>query len=143
MTQNIDSDGEAASDLTEGDLIAFGRATIGAMHGEAGLSYVDRLSAASPEMAGLLVGHVYGSIYGRPELDMRSRQIATIAALTVLGDTAHELEIHIASALRSGMTRQEILEILLQMTAYAGFPRALGALKSAQAAFAKMPEPLA
>lgn len=131
-------DEEANSDLTEADRISLGRATLGALHGEVGLLYVQRLSEFCPDMADLLLAYPYGSIYARDGLDLKSRQIATIAALTALGDSSHELEIHIASSLRAGLTKQEVVEVLLQMSAYAGFPRALAALKAAQAAFAKV-----
>lgn len=116
-------------------LIESGRAALGGVHGERGLGYLDRLAAACPAFADCLQAYPYGTLYARPGLDLRDRQIATIAALTVLGDSAHELEIHVASSLRAGLTRDEIVEILLQMTAYAGFPRALAAFKAADAAF--------
>ncbi len=116
-----------------------GRATLRHVHGDIGLSYVDRLADACPDMAALLLAYPYGSIYARPGLDLRSRQIATIAALTALGDCQHELEIHIRSSLRAGLTRAEIVEIIIQMSAYAGFPRALAATKAAITAFDEPP----
>ena len=80
------------------------------------------------------------AISTRPGLDPKSRQIATIASLTTLGGAEHELTIHIRSALRVGCTRQEIIEVILQMTVYAGFPRALSALSAAKIAFAQADE---
>lgn len=111
-----------------------GRAALAAIHGPVGTGYADRLAESAPEMAELLLGF-YADTYARPGLNARSRQIATIAALTVLGDCEHELRIHVASGLRAGLTRTEITEVILQMTGYAGFPRALTALKAAMAAF--------
>ena len=123
-------------DETIADRIELGRMTLGALHGESGLGYVERLARSCPEMADLLLAFPYGSLYARPGLDIRGRQIATIAALTTLGDCEHELVIHIRSSLRAGLTREEIIEIILQMAAYAGFPRALAAIKAAALAFA-------
>lgn len=126
---------DSAAYDTIADRTELGRLTLGALHGETGLHYVARLAEVCPDMADLLLGFAYGSVYARPGLDIRSRQIATIAALTALGDSEHELSIHIASSLRAGLTREEIVEVILQMSVYAGFPRALSALKSASAAF--------
>jgi len=123
-------------DETIADRIELGRMTLGALHGDSGLGYVERLARSCPEMADLLLAFPYGSLYARPGLDIRGRQIATIAALTTLGDCEHELVIHIRSSLRAGLTREEIIEIILQMAAYAGFPRALAAIKAAALAFA-------
>jgi 4-carboxymuconolactone decarboxylase len=121
-----------------GDRRRRGRAAIAALHGAVGLGYVDRLAQVSPEMADLLLAYPYGSVYARPGLGLRDRQIATIAALATLGGAEHELSIHVRSALRVGLTRAEIVEIVLQMTVYAGFPRALAALHAVAAAFAEV-----
>lgn len=112
-----------------------GAAALTRIHGERGMGYVEQLRAFAPDFADMLVAFPYGDIYARPGLDPKSRQIATIAALTVLGDATHELEIHIQSALRIGCTRAEIIEVVMQMAVYGGFPRALAALTAAKAAF--------
>lgn len=112
-----------------------GEAALARIHGERGQGYVEQLRAFSPEFADMLVDFPYGDIYSRPGLDPKSRQIATIAALTILGEASHELEIHIASSLRLGLTRAEILEVIIQMAVYGGFPRALTALAAARVAF--------
>ena len=114
-----------------------GEAALTRIHGARGMAYVEDLRAFAPEFADMLVDFPYGDIYARPGLDPRSRQIATIAALTVMGDVAHELEIHIGSALRCGCTRTEIIEVIMQMAVYGGFPRALSALTAAKTAFAE------
>jgi 4-carboxymuconolactone decarboxylase len=115
--------------------VARGEAALRALHGEPGLGYVDQLARDFPQMAHLLVAFPYGDIYARPGLDLRARQIATIAALTTLGGAEHELTIHIRSALSIGLTRAEIVEVIMQMAVYAGFPRALSALAAAKVAF--------
>lgn len=113
-----------------------GEAALTRIHGARGMGYVEQLRAFAPDFADMLVDFPFGDVYARPGLDPKSRQIATIAALTVLGDAAHELEIHIGSALRCGCTRAEIIEVIMQMAVYGGFPRALGALTAAKTAFA-------
>ncbi len=72
----------------------------------------------------------------RPGLDLRSREIATIAALAALGNAAPQLKVHIAAGLNVGLTRSEIVEILMQMAVYAGFPAALNGLFAAKEVFA-------
>jgi 4-carboxymuconolactone decarboxylase len=118
-----------------GGRVERGEAALRGLHGDAGMDYVEQLRTFAPDFADMLVAFPYGDLYARPGLDLRSRQIATIAALTVQGDARHELEIHIRSALRAGLTRTEIVEVIMQMAAYAGFPRALSAMAAARAAF--------
>ncbi|MEQ1696390.1 MAG: carboxymuconolactone decarboxylase family protein [Hyphomicrobiaceae bacterium] len=113
-----------------------GIAALTRIHGERGMGYVAALRETFPDFADMLVDFPYGDIYARDGLDPKSRQIATISALTILGDSRHELEIHIQSALRIGLTRTEIVEVIMQMAIYGGFPRALSALSAAKSAFA-------
>jgi 4-carboxymuconolactone decarboxylase len=72
----------------------------------------------------------------RPGLDLRSRQFATIAALTALGNAQPQLKVHITGALNVGCTPQEIVEVILQMAVFAGFPAAINALTVAREVFA-------
>ncbi len=133
----MSGDGETAEETTA-QRLARGEAALGRVHGEVGLGYVAQLRAFAPEFADMLVGFPYGDVYARPGLDLRARQIATIAGLTVLGGAEHELTIHIRSALRVGVTRPEIIEVIMQMAVYGGFPRALTALGAAKTAFAEV-----
>lgn len=93
------------------------------------------LAAASPDLARCLVEFPFGDIYSRPGLDLKTREMLTVAALTVLGYPQAELKDHIRGALNVGCTREEILEIILQMAVYAGFPAALEAVKTAASVF--------
>ncbi|MBS0192458.1 MAG: carboxymuconolactone decarboxylase family protein [Planctomycetes bacterium] len=93
------------------------------------------LSATSPDLARCLVEFPFAEIYTRPGLDLKTREMLTVAALTVLGYPQAELKEHIRGALNVGCTQNEVLEIILQMAVYAGFPAALGAVKTAAAVF--------
>ncbi|HVQ01446.1 MAG TPA: carboxymuconolactone decarboxylase family protein [Candidatus Thermoplasmatota archaeon] len=95
------------------------------------------LAATSPDLARFLVEFPFGDIYPRPGLDLKTREMLTVAALTVLGYPQAELKEHIQGALNVGCTRDEILEIILQMAVYAGFPAALEAVKTAAVVFGK------
>jgi 4-carboxymuconolactone decarboxylase len=77
----------------------------------------------------------FGDIYSRPGLDLRSREIATVAALTALGNAEPQLKVHIHGALNVGCTRKEIIEVLIQMAVYTGFPAALRAMNAAKSVF--------
>ena len=66
---------------------------------------------------------------------MKSREIATVAALTALGTARRQLKVHIHGALNVGCPRQELIEIMIQMSVYAGFPAALSGLFAAKEVF--------
>jgi len=78
----------------------------------------------------------FGDIYSRPGLDLRAREIATIAALTALGNASPQLKVHIEAGLNVGLSRDEITEVIMQMAVYAGFPAALNGLFAAKEIFA-------
>jgi 4-carboxymuconolactone decarboxylase len=107
--------------------------------GEGGERVVAALADIAPDFARLLVEFPFGDIYSRPGLDLRAREIATIAALTALGNAAPQLKVHIAAGLNVGLSREEIVETIMQMAVYAGFPAALNGLFAAKEVFAARP----
>jgi 4-carboxymuconolactone decarboxylase len=66
---------------------------------------------------------------------LREREIATIAALTAMGTATPQLKVHIEAGLNVGLSRDEIIEVLMQMSVYAGFPAALNGLFAAKEVF--------
>ncbi len=118
-----------------------GLANLAAIDGEAGERVIESLRGIAPDFARYLVEFPFGDIYNRPELDLRSREIASVAALTVLGNAGPQLRVHISAALNVGCSRQEIVEIMMQMAVYAGFPAALNGLFAAKEVFASLDEP--
>jgi 4-carboxymuconolactone decarboxylase len=104
--------------------------------GEGGDKVVAALADIAPDFARYLLEFPFGDIYSRPGLDLRAREIATIAALAALGNAAPQLKVHIQAGLNVGLTRDEIVEILMQMAVYAGFPAALNGLFAAKEVFA-------
>jgi len=117
------------------DRHARGLRTLGEITGGTGESVVESLRDIAPDLADWIVDFSYGDVMSRPGLDRRSRQLATIAALTALGNAAPQLEVHIKGALNVGCTQQEIIEVILQMAVFAGFPAAINALSVARRAF--------
>ena len=106
-----------------------------AIFGPGAEAELKRLAEISPDLVRCLVEFPFGDIYSRPGLDLKTREMLTVAALVVLGYPQAELNQHIRGAMNVGCTRVEILEIILQMAVYAGFPAALEAVKTAAAAF--------
>jgi len=104
--------------------------------GKGGDAVVNSLTDIAPDFARYLIEFPFGDIYARPGLDLRSREIATIAALTALGNAAPQLKVHIAAGLNVGLTQEEITEVIMQMAVYAGFPAALNGLFAAKDVFA-------
>lgn len=94
----------------------------------------------APDFADHVIAFAFGDIYARPGLDLKSRQLATVAALTALGTAAPQLRTHIRGALNVGWTREEIVEVMMQMAVYAGFPAALNGLAVAKEVFAQRTE---
>ncbi|OZI79191.1 carboxymuconolactone decarboxylase family protein [Bordetella genomosp. 2] len=103
--------------------------------GAAGQAVVDSLADIAPDFARYLIEFPFGDIYARPGLSTRDREIAVVAALAALGHAQPQLGVHIQAALNVGVTREEIIEILMMMSVYAGFPAALNALSTARTAF--------
>jgi len=91
------------------------------------------LYAGSPYLGELRNSLVYGEIWERPQLSKRDRSLITIAVLQAL--TREELAIHIPRGLDNGLTPEEISEIILHVTFYAGWPTGVQASLSAAAAF--------
>lgn len=103
--------------------------------GHAGERVVESLRDIAPDFARLLIEFPFGDIYSRPQLDLKSREIAVVAALTALGNAQPQLKVHIHGALNVGCTQDEVIEVIMQMAVYAGFPAALNGLFAAKEVF--------
>jgi len=103
--------------------------------GSAGENVIKSLKDIAPEFADLLIEFSFGDIYTRDALDLKSREIATIAALIVMGNASPQLKVHIHAGLNVGCTKEEIIEVIIQMSVYGGFPCALNALFIAKEIF--------
>lgn len=106
--------------------------------GQAGERVVASLADIAPDFARYLIEFPFGDIYSRPQLDLRAREIGVVAALTALGNAAPQLKVHIHGALNVGCSREEVVEIIMQMAIYAGFPAALNGLFAAKEVFVEL-----
>ncbi len=103
--------------------------------GEAGVNVIESLKDICPDLGRYVIEFPFGDIYTRPGLDLKSREIATVAALTALGNATPQLKVHIHGALNVGCSRIEVTETILQMAVYAGFPAALNGMLAAKEVF--------
>lgn len=95
-----------------------------------------RYDAHLPDMAESLIEWAYGRHYAREGLDLKTRQLCTVAALTALGgQTAPQLKVNIAHTLAAGASAREILEVIWQMSVYGGMPAAINGLNAALEVF--------
>ena len=98
-------------------------------------SYIEKIKAVAPEFAWVNVTFPFGELYTRDVLDLKTRELCTVAGLTIQGHSLPQLKIHIDAAVRCGASREEVIEVIIQMIAYCGFPAATNALMTAQAVF--------
>ena len=105
--------------------------------GEAGERVLAALADIAPDFADYLIEFPFGDIYSRPGLGLKYREVAVVAALTALGNATPQLKVHVHGALNVGCSRQEVLEVIMQMAVYAGFPAALNGLFAAREVFAE------
>src|SRR3546814_12998817 len=102
-----------------------GTARLAEIDGRAGEAVIAGLADLAPDLGRYIIEFGFGDVYSRPGLDLKTRELATVAALTVMGNARPQLEVHLAAALNVGATREEIIETIIQMSLYAGFPAAL------------------
>lgn len=94
------------------------------------------LGEVSEDLAQIVLGFAFADVVSRPAIDLRTREMMTVAALAAMGTAPGQLEFHIRAALNVGITRDEVVEIIMQMAVYAGIPAAMNGVAAAKAAFA-------
>ena len=105
-----------------------------------GADYVNKQFANADEfslpMQMLATKSAWGMVWTRPGLPRKVRSMLAIAFVVARGK-AEELDLHLRGALRNGVTKAEIRELLMQSAIYCGFPEALGGFRVARAFFAR------
>lgn len=114
------------------ELDAKGRAMMQTLHGERSQSgYASPTNTVTAELYRLAIQYGYGAIWHRPGLDVRARTICALASFTAL-NLIVQLERFLLAALNVGLSREEVIEVLIQTAPYGGFPNALNALAMAE-----------
>ncbi len=98
--------------------------------GEAGEKVITGLKDIAPDLGKFIIEYAFGDIYTRGGLDLKSKEIAVVAALTAMGTAQPQLKVHLNGALNTGSTINEIKEIILQMSAYSGFPSSINGMNA-------------
>ncbi|HQR52482.1 MAG TPA: carboxymuconolactone decarboxylase family protein [Burkholderiales bacterium] len=112
-----------------------GELTLSRITAGKGAAVVEGLKDIAPDLAKWIVEFSYGDVMSRPGLDLRTRQLATVAALTAMGTAMPQLRVHLHGALNVGCKPSELIEVILQMAVYSGFPSAINALNVAREVF--------
>jgi 4-carboxymuconolactone decarboxylase len=118
-----------------------GRATLAKTSGASGDAVVNSFNDIAPDLGRMIVEHSYGEVFSRGGLDMKTRELTACAALAAVGTKTTEtpLRVHINAALNVGASRQEIIETLLDLVSYSGYPGVQRAVRIASEEFAKRP----
>ncbi|RLK39399.1 carboxymuconolactone decarboxylase family protein [Cupriavidus plantarum] len=111
---------------------------LSAVDGTAGIEVIESLKKSFPDFARYIVEFPFGDIYARSGLGLRERELATVAALCALGNARPQLRVHVHAALHVGCTPGEVVEVVMQMAVYAGFPAALNGLAVVKEVFEEM-----
>ena len=112
-----------------------GLAKLAEIDGEQGARVIEALKDVAPDLARYVIEFPFGDVYQRDGLDLRERELETIAGLTALGHAQPQLKVHVHGALNVGASPKEIVETIIQMAVYAGFPAALNAVFTAKEVF--------
>ncbi|KJC48126.1 hypothetical protein UP09_08825 [Bradyrhizobium sp. LTSP885] len=115
-----------------------GEQKIGEILGQTAADVENSLGELAPALATYVLETIYGQIYQSPTLDSRTRQIVTVASLATLGTAGPQLRTHIGGALKCGVTREELVEIMVQLVPYAGVATAINGVAACRDVFAKL-----
>ncbi len=109
-----------------------GAATLRKVNARGMETLIQSLEPIAPDLARYVIEFAYGDVYAREGLTPQQRELCIIAALTALGDSESQLRDHVEAARNVGCTIPEIVETILMMAVYAGFPAAINAMLTAK-----------
>ena len=108
-----------------------------------GEEHVERATASATELTRdfqqLITRYAWGEIWSRPGLDRKTRSMLTIAMTAALG-RIDELRLHVRASRNTGVTRDEVKEVLMHVAVYAGVPAANTAFHHAAAVYREIDE---
>ena len=112
-------------DTTKSERFHRGWEKLREIDGHAGGNIIESLKDISPDLGRYIIEYPFGDVYHRDILDHRSKEIAVVAALTAMGNAHPQLKVHLHAALNVGVTAEELTEVMILMSVYAGFPSSL------------------
>ena len=116
--------------------LAMRRKVLGEEHVNASIENADDFTKPLQDM---VTANAWGGVWSRDGLSLKTRSMLTLAMLTAL-NRPHEIKIHLRGALRNGVTKEEIREVLLHAHAYCGWPATIDAFRVARELFAELDE---
>lgn len=119
----------------EEDRYAKGEKVLNQVTKSDGKSVIDSLENIAPDLGSWIIEFAYGDVISRNTINIKQRELETIAILGALGGAETQLKVHIQGCLNVGCTKEEIIESLMQLCVYAGFPRAINAVNCARDVF--------
>lgn len=126
--------------LNDHDLLQRGLERLNEVDGTQGEMVMQALDDIAPDLGKYIVGFAFGEIYCRQHLDLRQRELITLAALAAQGGCERQLKVHIHASLNVGLSKAQIIETFMQCIPYLGFPRVLNAVFAAKEVFAEEEE---
>ena len=114
--------------------LATRREVLGDEHVDRSLRSATEFTAVAQEF---VTEYCWGAVWGREGLSRKTRSMLNLAMISCL-NRPHELKLHVAGALKNGVTRDEIREVFLQVAIYAGVPAAVDAFRTAREVFAQV-----
>lgn len=113
-----------------------GEEMIRTIYGDVGGNFLGSLNDLAPDVVKFIKEFAFGDIYSRPGLDLKQRELIIISSLVTQGHAGAELRPHLHGALNLGITEVEIVETLIQLIPYVGFPVVINGLITAKEVFA-------
>ena len=106
-----------------------------------GADFVDNAFATADDfnrpLQELVTQYCWGEVWGRPGLDKKTRSMLNLAMLSAL-NRPHEIKVHVKGALANGLTKNEIMEVFLQVAIYCGVPAAVDSFRIAREVFKEL-----
>ena len=132
LSTGVNADGQSSVP----DYRARGNLALDVITGGTSAQVLANVAETSPDLAQWITDFAYGQVVSRPQLDLCTRELATVAALTTLGNAPRQLTAHVNGALNAGCKPEAVVEVVTQMAVYAGFPAALNGIAVVKEVFA-------
>lgn len=130
LALSINASGQIKSETMQSERFKAGWEKLKEIDGEAGEKVIESLKDISPDLGKFIIEYAFGDVYTRDGLDLKSKEIAVVAALTAMGNAQPQLKVHINGALNTGSSINELKEVILQMSVYSGFPSAINGMNA-------------
>jgi 4-carboxymuconolactone decarboxylase len=125
----------------EGARYRAGWGALSHIDGHAGEQVIASLADLAPDLGRFIIEFAFGDVYTRVGLNLVQRELVTVAALAAMGTAAAQLKVHMHGLLNVGGTRDQLVEVLIHVAAYAGFPAAINAMLIAQEVLVEREKP--